>query len=235
MTTHQTTAAPGATEAADGRWLHNPATGELAHLLHAAPDGRRLEFDLWLQPGAAVARAHVHDRLVERFEVLTGAVGFRIGDREQQVRPGDGVTEVPAGTVHDWWNAGEGIGRVRVEIAATPDAPGRPAERFLAMIEAVWSLGAQGRVNAQGAPDPLWLMAVAREYGDAIRLASPPAPVQALVVGPLAALARLTGRDPRDAALHGPTGACAIAAPDEDGLAALLGQPVGARAARGRA
>ena len=112
MTTHQTTAAPGATEAADGRWLHNPATGELAHLLHAAPDGRRLEFDLWLQPGAAVARAHVHDRLVERFEVLTGAVGFRIGDREQQVRPGDGVTEVPAGTVHDWWNAGEGIGQV---------------------------------------------------------------------------------------------------------------------------
>ena len=64
------------------------------------------------------------------------------------------------------------------------------------MIEALWSLGALGRVNAQGVPDPLWLAAIAREYRDVIRFVKPPAAVQAALFGPLAAIARRTGRDP---------------------------------------
>jgi hypothetical protein len=51
---------------------------------------------------------------------------------------------------------------------------------------------------------------------------------------PLAAIARRTGRNPLAAELHGPAAPCAIADPGEDGLAALLAQRVGARAARGR-
>src|SRR5262249_54967408 len=95
-----------------------------------------------------------------------------------------------------------------------------------------WSLGALGRVNAEGVPDPLWLAAIAREYRDAIRFAKPPAFVQAALFAPLAAVARRTGRDPLAAELHGPAGACAIDDPGEDGLATLLARSVGARAAR---
>jgi hypothetical protein len=102
------------------------------------------------------------------------------------------------------------------------------------MIEALWSLGALGRVNAKGVPGPLWLAAIAREYRDTIRFTRPPRAVQAALFGPLAALARRTGRDPLAPELHGPAGACAIADPGADGLAALLARPVGARAARGR-
>src|SRR5687768_10074015 len=147
-------------------WLHNPATGEIAHYDPPETDGRQIEVDLWLQPGAAVAKAHVHDHFVERFEVRAGEVGFQIGGDERVVRPGDGVAEVPAGTSHDWWNAGDGVADVRVEVEATPTAPGRPADRFTSMIEALWSLGALGRVNEKGLPDPLWLAAIAREYRD---------------------------------------------------------------------
>ena len=214
-------------------WLHNPATGEIAHYDDAAASGRRLDVDLWLQPGAAVARAHVHDHFIERFEVREGEVGFQIGGEERVVRPGDGVAEVPAGTAHDWWNAGDGVATVRVEVEATPTAPGSPADRFASMIEALWSLGALGRVNEQGLPDPLWLAAIAREYRDAIRFTKPPAPVQAVLFTPLAALARLTGRDPLAPELHGPDAACAIPDPGDEGLAALLAEPVGAAAARG--
>lgn len=164
--------------AESGTWLHNPATGELAHVIAAEAAGRRIEVDLWLQPGAAVARAHVHDQLTERFEVHAGEVGMQVDGREHVARPGDGAVEVPAGTVHDWWNGGDGVARVRVEVLAVPAAPGRPAARFTAMIEALWSLGALGRVNAEGLPDPLWLAAIAREYRDAIRFVKPPAPVQ---------------------------------------------------------
>ena len=221
------------TEAAPGTWLHNPATGEIAYFASADADGRRVEADLWLQPGAAVARAHSHDHFVERFEVRQGEVCFQVGGDERVVGAGDGVTEVPVGTVHDWWNAGEGIAQVRVEVRAADAAPGRPAARFVAMIEALWSLGALGRVNAKGEPDPLWLAAIAHEYRDAIRLAKPPAAVQSVLFGPLAAIARRSGRNPLAPELHGSTAACAIADPGENGLAELLAKPVGARAARG--
>lgn len=225
--------APSATDALEaGGWLHNPATGEIAHVLAVDPDGRRIEVDLWLQPGAAVAGAHVHDWFVERFEVREGEVGFMVGADERAVGASDGVVEVPAGTAHDWWNAGDGVAYVRVEVQATPAASGQPAARFAAMIESLWSLGALGRVNAKGLPDPLWLAAIAREYSDAIRFVKPPAPVRTVLFGPLAALARRTGRDPLAPGLHGPEAACAIPDPGEEGLAALLTRGVGTRAAR---
>jgi mannose-6-phosphate isomerase-like protein (cupin superfamily) len=218
-----------------GAWLHNPVTGELARVNVSPADtgGRRLEVDLWLQPGAAVARAHVHEHLSERFEVLKGEVGVAIAGRENVVRAGDAPVAVPARTVHDWWNASDGVAHVRVEVAAEPSAPGRPAERFLAMIEAMWSLGALGRVDTDGMPKGLWLAAAGREYRDAIRFTKPPAAVQGAVLGPLALVARTTGHDPHAAELHGPTAACAIADPGADGLAALLARA--ARSARSRA
>lgn len=225
-----------AAELTAGSWLHNPATGELArvNVAPAETGGRRIDVDLWLQPGAAVSRAHVHDHVVERFEVREGEVGFVVDAQERVVRPGDGAVEVPAGVEHDWWNAGDGVARVRVEVEATASAAGRPAARFVSMIEALWSLGALGHVNAAGAPGLLWISAIAREYRDAIRFTTPPPVVQAALFGPLAALARRTGRDPLAAELHGPGAACVIADPGEDGLTRLLARPVGARAARGR-
>jgi mannose-6-phosphate isomerase-like protein (cupin superfamily) len=223
-------------EVSAGTWLHNPATGEIARLRvgPADTDGRRVEADLWLQPGAAVAGPHRHAHVVERFEVLAGRVAFRIGDGERHAGRGDGVMEVAPGTAHDWWNAGEETAQVRVEVEAAPGAPGRPAARFLAVIEALWSLGALGRVNAKGMPDPLWLAAIGREYRDAIRFSRPPAFLQAALFAPLAALARRTGRDPLAPELHGPLAPCVIADPGEDGLARLLACPVPTRVARGR-
>ncbi len=114
-----------------GIWLHNPATGEIGHIVAADADGRRLEVDLWLQPGAALARAHIHDNFDERFELRQGKLGLLLEGEERVLTPGDGVVEVPAGTEHDWWNAGDGPALVRGEVEATPQAPGRPAARFL--------------------------------------------------------------------------------------------------------
>lgn len=216
-----------------GRWLHNPATGEIANVLSVDPNGRDIEVDLWLQPGAAVAGAHIHEHFVERFQVREGEVGFQVAGIERVARASDESIEVQAGTVHDWWNAGDGVAHVRVEVAATDAAPGQPAARFASMIETLWSLGALGRVNAKGMPDPLWLAAIAREYSDAIRFVKPPAIVQTVLFGPLASIARRTGRDPLAPELHGPDGACAIPDPGTEGLAELLARKVDARAARG--
>jgi uncharacterized cupin superfamily protein len=214
-------------------WGHNPVTGELAHVLSQPEGGRSFEVDLWLQPGAAVAGAHVHPSLIERFEVIEGDVTFLVGDAERPMRPGDGVAEVPVGTVHDWWNSGAGIARVRVEVEEAPGMPAGTADRFVAMIEAIWSLGALGKVNAKGMPDPLWLASIAHEYRDVIRFVSPPGVVQATLFPPLAAAARRFGRNAADPSLHGPGAPVWIDDPG-DGLDALLARHVGAAEARDR-
>jgi len=208
---------PARDEVAGGAWMQNPVTGELARMNVGPADtgGRELQADLWLRPGAAVAGAHVHDLFLERFQVLEGEVGFQVGGQERLAQAGDAAIEIPAGVVHDWWNAGSGTAHVRVEVETDPAAEGRPAARFVSMLEAMWSLGALGRVNAKGMPDLLWLAALAREYGEVIRFVRPPAFVQAALFGPLAAIARRTGRDPLAPELHGPDGACAIPAPGE--------------------
>ena len=221
---------------AAGTWIHNPATGEIGRLNvgPAETGGRGLEADLWLQPGAAVVAVHVHDHIVERFEVVAGEVGLQLGGSERVARAGDPPVEVPVGTVHDWWNAGSGIAHVRFTVEAAAGAPGRPASRFAEMIEVLFSLGALGRVNAKGLPDLLWLAAVFHEYRDVARFTRPPAFVQPALFGGLAALARRTGRDPRGPELHGPAAPCVIPDPGEEGLGRLLARRVDARAARGR-
>lgn len=223
---------PEQSKAAAPDWAHNPVTGEIGHVMVRPEegDGTFAVVELWLQPGAAVPGAHTHASIVERFDVLEGELGFRLGDAERKLHPGDGVVEIPIGTVHDWWNAGAGIARVRVEIEAVPSTPGG-THRFIEMIEAVWSLGALGKVNEAGMPDPLWLAAIAHEYKDTIRFVKPPAAVQAVVFPPLAAIARSLGRNPADPSLHGPDAPLWIDDPGDE-FDALLAQHVGAAAAR---
>jgi len=235
MTDTMSAVKPKIEEAVAGDWLYNPVTGEVGrmNLGPAETGGRRVKADLWLQPGAAVAGTHVHQHFTERFEVLEGRVAFRLGDAERLAGPGDGRLEVAPGVVHDWWNAGGDVAHVRVEVEAAPGAPGRPAARFVSMIEALWSLGALGKVNAKGMPDPLWLAAIAREYRDAIRFTKPPAAVQDILFGVLAPIARRRGRDPLAPELHGRGAACAIPDPGADGLRALLARRVTAGRARG--
>ena len=59
-------------EAAAGAWLAQSRHRRARARRLRPTGGRRIEVDLWLQPGAAVARAHVHEHLVERFEVRRG-------------------------------------------------------------------------------------------------------------------------------------------------------------------
>lgn len=211
--------------------MHNSVTGELVQVLvsPADTDGQRGEADLWLQPGAAVIGEHTHSALDETFTVVEGEVGFRRDGRESIARAGDTV-DVPAGARHDWWNAGDGLANVRVELEST-DPTRRMAERFVSMIELTFGLAATGNTNAKGMPTPLWLAALAHEYRDVIRLTRPPAPVQTIIFGPLSLLARRLGRDPLAPSMHGEACPARIPAPDDAERERLLRRPAGAAAA----
>jgi quercetin dioxygenase-like cupin family protein len=106
-----------------GDRLDNPVTGEVLIFRQTAAQtgGKLVRVEPIVQPKGFVAAAHVHPAQTERFEVLDGTVGFRLGRRSVVAGPGD-VAVVPAGTPHRFWNEGSGEARFVCEI--------RPALRF---------------------------------------------------------------------------------------------------------
>ncbi len=165
----------------------NPVTGERCVVRETDPERGSALVDLYVTPGGRVAAEHVHDNLIERFEVLAGRVGFRLDGREEVVEPGRKV-EVPAGVAHDWWNAGDDTAHVLVELE------GPVADRFEQMLITLFGLAHDGKVNAKGLPDPFQLAIIATEYADVIRFTKPPRAVQKVVFGVLAPIGRALGK-----------------------------------------
>lgn len=177
----------------NGDKLENPVTGEVMIFRRTSREtgGEAVLVETIVRPDGFVAAAHVHPYQTERFEVLEGQLGLRVGHRELLAVPGD-VATVPPGTPHRFWNAGERDARFLCEI--------RPACEFESLIETMFTLAAEGKTNRKGMPNPLRLAVIARSHFDTVRLPFPPAWLQraALAVG--ARLGRLLGYRPRVAA-----------------------------------
>ena len=161
-----------------GDRLENPVTGELLifHRTSEETNGEAVLVETIVRPGGFVAAAHVHPHQSERFEVLEGQLGLRVGEKEVLAGPGT-VAVVPAGTPHRFWNAGEGVARFLCEV--------RPALQFESLIETMFALAAEGKTNRKGMPNPLQLAVIAKAHFDTVRLPFPPAALQraALALG----------------------------------------------------
>jgi uncharacterized cupin superfamily protein len=81
-----------------GERLENPVTGEaiVFHRTAAQTNGEEVFIEVIVQPNGFVAAAHVHPHQTERFEVLDGSLGLRIGDEELIATPGDVAVVPPA-------------------------------------------------------------------------------------------------------------------------------------------
>jgi mannose-6-phosphate isomerase-like protein (cupin superfamily) len=202
-----------------GQCLENPVTGERAVVRVGTEDssGDQMVVELFLRPGGRVSTAHVHPVIEERFTAIRGEFGLRLG-RFRRVAELGRTYEVPPGTVHDFWNAGTTEAQIVIEIA--------PARRFEEAIKNSFGFAHDGLTNDRGMPRPLQLAAWADEFSDVLYPASPPRPVQRILLPVLAGIARRRGvpgshpryRDwdgppaieldpwvsPVDSALHGP-------------------------------
>jgi quercetin dioxygenase-like cupin family protein len=172
-----------------GDRLENPITGEalVFHRTSAETDGESVLVETIVRPGGFVAAAHVHPYQTERFEVLAGTLGLRVGDTELAAKPGD-VAVVPPGTPHRFWNAGATEARFLCEV--------RPALQFESLIETMFTLAAEGRTNRKGMPNPLRLAVIARAHFDTVRLPFPPAILQRAALALAAPLGRAVGYEP---------------------------------------
>lgn len=110
-----------------GDRLENPVTGEVLvfHKTSAQTDGESVLVETLVQPRGFVAAAHVHPNQTERFEILEGALGLRLGNHEFLAGPGDVATVAP-GTPHRFWNAGHEEARFFCEV--------QPARAFESLI-----------------------------------------------------------------------------------------------------
>jgi len=172
-----------------GTVIENPVTGERIVFRKTSRDtgGQAVVIETFLQPDAFVAAAHVHPSQEERFEVLRGVVGFKIGGEKIVAGPGRRIT-VPAGTPHKFWNAGDDEAQFVCEI--------RPALQFESLLETMFALAADGKTNRKGMPNLLRLAVIAHAHFDTVRLPFPPAIVQRIGLGLGSPAGRLLGYEP---------------------------------------
>ena len=169
-----------------GDTIHNPITGERLVFRKTSREtgGQAVVIETFVQPNGFVAAAHVHPSQEERFEILRGSVGFKVGRKKLVAGPGQRLT-VPAGTPHKFWNAGDDEAHFVCEV--------RPALQFESLVETMFSLAADGKTNRKGMPNPLRLAVIANAHFDTVQLPFPPALVQKLGLAVGAPLGRVLG------------------------------------------
>jgi uncharacterized protein YndB with AHSA1/START domain len=145
--------------------------GVRVELLRTADDtgGELLEFDVIGRARGMLAGGHVHVSQTERLEVLSGAMALTIDGEKHVLTPGQAM-EVPAGTPHRQAPAGNGDGRVRVQV--------RPAGDTLAFLQRLEQMCRDGQVNRFGYPRPAAGARLVRDFSHAGHATTPPLPVQ---------------------------------------------------------
>lgn len=152
-----------------GDEIENTVTGEriVFRRTAAQTNGELLELDsFWTRPGHRTPE-HVHPEMEERWQVLAGVAGFRVGGVEQMAGAGD-VVVAASGIPHIGWNAGEEQVHVRIEL--------RPALRWEEFVVKLFSLAREGRTDETGMPEPALLAKLGREFSREI--APPPPPLE---------------------------------------------------------
>ncbi len=166
--------------------LDNPATGDRLTFLRTGEEtnGEALEYELRFKPGGFAVRDHLHPHQTELHHVLEGELGIVVAGTERRLGPGDKEL-VAAGTRHRIFAVGDAPILARFEL--------RPALESAVLLETLFGLANDGKVNAKGEPGLLQLAVIFHEFGELGRPVKPPAAVQKALFTPLAALGRRRG------------------------------------------
>src|SRR5437868_29643 len=131
-----------------GDTIENPITGEriVFNKTSAETNGEAVEIEVYVRPGGVVAAAHVHPYQTERFEVVSGRIGMKLGRRSLEAGPND-IVVVEPGTPHKFWNAGDEELHFLTVV--------KPALQFERLLETMVGLAADGKTNRKGTPNGL--------------------------------------------------------------------------------
>ena len=142
-----------------GQTIDNPVTGEHITFLTTTSEtrGEFLRFDCRVEPGKARLAPHLHTSQTERFTMLEGTLGARVGDEIYTLLPGQSLT-LPARVVHQWWNPTDETVRFQVEVT--------PARNLEATLEAICGMAQFGKLSETYLPViPVWLQRIGLTMG----------------------------------------------------------------------
>ena len=154
-----------------GDRLENPVTGEVL-IFHGTAEqtgGESVLVETIVRPDGFVAAAHVHPHQTERFEVLEGTLGLRVG-----ARPACGPAT--SSTVEPGYAAPVLERRRRRGALPLRDPPG--ARVRVADRDDVHARG-RGQDQPEGPAQPAAARSHRRRHFDTVRLPFPPAPLPA--------------------------------------------------------
>ena len=149
----------------------------------ADTEGALLRFEETYQVGPQRPPMHLHAVQTERFTVLRGTLGVRVGGETRTLGPGD-VAEVPPGTPHTLWNAGDQVCVHRVEMM--------PALAMEDFFHAIVTLEAEGGVPPKSLAQAGRIAALFLRHGN--QLAGVPWPFQRALLGTLVSISRWPAR-----------------------------------------
>lgn len=168
-----------------GERLYNPIQGDWMVFRETARDtgGELFSAELIVSPHGKNP-LHVHPHQEERFKALSGTLGVQIGDEQGKLGQGEEAT-VPPGTPHRWWNdADQEEARVLIEF--------RPALNTETYFETLYGSTRDGKIGDKG---PAFLLQHAVTLSGInkgeIYSASPPLPLQKLLLAALAPVGRM--------------------------------------------
>jgi mannose-6-phosphate isomerase-like protein (cupin superfamily) len=173
-----------------GAEITNAVSGERLVFLqtHASSQGKLFQAEILMPADNYVIESHFHPSQVERFKVISGQLGVRVGNAIQYITEGQDVV-VPIRTTHSYWNAGRGELRILYEH--------RPAlvsaEVFFLTY---FALSRAGKLSPTGQMNLLQSAVLIRDVGDFIRPPQPPLAIQGPLFAPLAALGDMLGYRP---------------------------------------
>lgn len=170
----------------ENRLFTDPATGDTLRFVKtsAETNGELLEIEVHYTPAHGKPPAHYHPRQQEHFEVMAGSITVQMNGDQRDYRAGESF-DVPAGTVHAMWNAGESTVQMKWQI--------RPALKTQQFFEAIWGSYSDRKPGDTNSPNLLQSAVWMQAYSDEFRLVSPPPPIQKMVLGILAPLGRAMG------------------------------------------
>jgi quercetin dioxygenase-like cupin family protein len=179
-----------------GQTIDNPVTGEHITFLTTTTEtnGEFLRFECRVEPGKARLAPHLHTSQTERFTMLEGTLGARVGDEIYTLLPGQSLT-LPARVVHQWWNPTDETVRFQVEVT--------PARNLEATLEAICGMAQEGKLTRQAMPRNPFRLA---QFGKLSETYLPVIPVWMQRIGLTmgAAMGRILGYDPSFAAYRTP-------------------------------
>ena len=142
--------------------IKNKATGDSIEFIKTDEEtnGRMSKFIMTLVPKSSWAKSprHFHPFQTETFEVISGELNIRVGDKHHILKPGSGKMVVNKFVLHAFWNETDKPVKFMAEIF-----PPKNIEKGLRLT---YALSQKGKINKRNIPKNLFHTLILMDYFD---------------------------------------------------------------------